>query len=105
MSGTILLLKRIINNKGLVDLDGEISKCDKKLDLARLSLSKIVKFESQPDYLETVPENVRFGNEEKVSVVLMWLARVPEDRCFSYRGGRLRLRFLRLNWRKRRFLN
>ncbi|KIL58640.1 hypothetical protein M378DRAFT_188200 [Amanita muscaria Koide BX008] len=51
--------------KGLVDLDAEIAKCDKKLDLGRLNLSKIVKVESQPDYLETVPENVRLNNEDK----------------------------------------
>lgn len=51
--------------KGLVDLDVEIAKCDKKLDLARLNLSKVVKVESQPDYLNTVPENVRLANEEK----------------------------------------
>ncbi|KAF8211093.1 tRNA synthetases class I-domain-containing protein [Mycena galopus ATCC 62051] len=51
--------------RGLVDLDVEIGKCDKKLDLARLNLQKIVKLESQPDYEETVPENVRLTNSEK----------------------------------------
>jgi len=51
--------------KGLVDLDAEIAKCDKKLDLARLNLSKVEKVESQPDYLDTVPEIVRLNNEEK----------------------------------------
>ncbi|KAJ6485548.1 tRNA synthetases class I-domain-containing protein [Mycena sanguinolenta] len=51
--------------RGLVDLDVEIGKCDKKLDLARLNLQKIVKLESQPDYEETVPENVRLTNLEK----------------------------------------
>lgn len=55
--------------KGLVDLDVEISKCDKKLDLAKLSLSKVVKVESQADYLNTVPENVRLANEEKRNVL------------------------------------
>ena len=52
--------------QGLVDLDLEISKCEKKLDLARLNLQKIVKVESQPDYTETVPENVRAANNDKV---------------------------------------
>jgi valyl-tRNA synthetase len=52
--------------RGLVDLDVEIAKCDKKLDLARMNLAKIVKVESQPDYTETVPENVRLANEDKV---------------------------------------
>ena len=55
--------------KGLVDLDVEISKCDKKLDLAKLNLSKVVKVESQADYLNTVPENVRLANEEKRNVL------------------------------------
>ncbi|KAG5646787.1 hypothetical protein DXG03_002164 [Asterophora parasitica] len=52
--------------RGLVDLDNEIAKADKKLDLARLNLAKIAKFEAQADYEETVPENVRQANEEKV---------------------------------------
>ncbi|KAK0243108.1 tRNA synthetases class I-domain-containing protein [Armillaria nabsnona] len=46
--------------RGLVDLDREIAKCEKKLDIARLSLSKLAKFEN-----ETLPENVRLANEEK----------------------------------------
>ncbi|KAF8994628.1 tRNA synthetases class I-domain-containing protein [Cyathus striatus] len=40
--------------RGLVDLDVEIGKCDKKPDLARLNLSKVAKVESQPDYETTV---------------------------------------------------
>ncbi|KAJ6580851.1 tRNA synthetases class I-domain-containing protein [Mycena capillaripes] len=51
--------------RGLVDLDVEIAKCDKKLDLAKLNLQKMVKLESQPDYEETVPANVRLANSEK----------------------------------------
>lgn len=51
-----------------MDLDVEISKCDKKLDLAKLNLQKIVKVESQADYEDTVPANVRLVNEEKVSL-------------------------------------
>ena len=38
-----------------MELEKEISKCDKKLDLARLNLQKIVKIESQAEYEETVP--------------------------------------------------
>jgi len=52
--------------KGLVDLDVEIGKCKKKLDIALLNQAKIVKTEAQPDYMETVPESVRLANEEKV---------------------------------------
>lgn len=54
--------------QGLVDLDVEIAKCEKKRDLARMNLQKIVKVEAQADYAETVPENVRGANEEKVSI-------------------------------------
>ena len=52
--------------QGQVDLDGEINKCEKKLALAKMNLSKIEKFESQADYETTVPENVRLANDEKV---------------------------------------
>jgi valyl-tRNA synthetase len=52
--------------QGLVDLEKEIAKCDKKLDLAQLNLQKIIKVVSQPDYETTLPENVRLANEEKV---------------------------------------
>ncbi|OSD00306.1 hypothetical protein PYCCODRAFT_1437437 [Trametes coccinea BRFM310] len=51
--------------RGQVDLDSEITKCEKKLALAQMSLSKIVKTESQEDYESTVPANVRLANEEK----------------------------------------
>ncbi|KAL1742991.1 tRNA synthetases class I-domain-containing protein [Schizophyllum fasciatum] len=51
--------------RGLVDLDLEISKCDKKLDVVRMAHQKIVKTESQADYLQNVPENVRTANADK----------------------------------------
>ncbi|KXN92945.1 Valine--tRNA ligase, mitochondrial [Leucoagaricus sp. SymC.cos] len=51
--------------RGLVDLDVEIGKCDKKLNLARLNLAKVVKAENVPDYVGVVLENVRLVNEEK----------------------------------------
>ncbi|KAI1795245.1 tRNA synthetases class I-domain-containing protein [Ganoderma leucocontextum] len=51
--------------RGQVDLDGEINKCEKKLALAKMNLSKVEKFESQADYETTVPESVRFANDEK----------------------------------------
>ena len=54
-----------------MDLEKEIAKCDKKLDLARLNLQKIMKVISQPDYESTVPENVRMVNEEKVCCVTL----------------------------------
>ena len=52
--------------QGFIDFDVEIAKREKKLNLARLNLEKIRKAESQPDYGETVPENVRLINEDKV---------------------------------------
>jgi len=51
--------------RGLVDLDLEIAKCDKKLGLAQLNLDKIIKIESQPNYEETIPAAVRLANEDK----------------------------------------
>lgn len=52
-----------------MDLDVEIAKCDKKLTLAKLNLEKIKKLESQAEYAEIVPENVRLMNEEKVCLL------------------------------------
>jgi valyl-tRNA synthetase len=52
--------------RGLVDLDLEIGKCDKKLKLARLNADKIAKAERQPDYTITVPINVQKANQERV---------------------------------------
>jgi hypothetical protein len=52
-----------------VDLDVEMEKAEKKLALARLNLEKVVKVESQPDYDDTVPANVRMVNEEKVWIL------------------------------------
>lgn len=49
-----------------MDLDAEIAKCEKKLDLARMNLQKIIKVEGQADYEVTVPANVREANQEKV---------------------------------------
>ena len=57
--------------QGLVDLEKEINKCEKKLDLARLNLQKIVKIESQPEYEETVPTCQYSDN--KVCEVLCFL--------------------------------
>ncbi|KAJ7600772.1 tRNA synthetases class I-domain-containing protein [Mycena floridula] len=51
--------------RGIVDIQVELTKCEKKLDLARLNLQKIVKIESQADYETSVPENVRLSNEDK----------------------------------------
>lgn len=52
--------------QGFIDFAVEIAKCERKLSLARLNLEKIQKVESQQDYEETVPANVRLINEDKV---------------------------------------
>jgi valyl-tRNA synthetase len=60
--------------QGLVDLEVEIAKCDKKLDISRTTLQKMIKVETQPDYEDTVPANVRLANSEKVSCLRPHLA-------------------------------
>ncbi|TDL17084.1 hypothetical protein BD410DRAFT_754782 [Rickenella mellea] len=52
--------------RGQIDLDAEIAKCDKKLDLATLNADKLRKVEAQPDYETTVPDIVRAANTEKL---------------------------------------
>jgi tetrahydrodipicolinate N-succinyltransferase len=52
--------------QGQVDLDVEMAKCDKKLDLAQMNLAKVQKVEAQADYAQTVPADVRAINEDKV---------------------------------------
>ncbi|CAK5273624.1 unnamed protein product [Mycena citricolor] len=60
--------------RGLVDLDVEIAKCDKKLDVVRNNLQRLAKVESQADYETTVPENVREANAEKRKTIEAELA-------------------------------
>ncbi|KAG8886997.1 hypothetical protein FRB98_000680 [Tulasnella sp. 332] len=52
--------------KGMVDLDDEIRKIQKKLDLVRLSSEKLQKTMSQGNYEEVIPGNVRLANAEKM---------------------------------------
>lgn len=51
-----------------MDLDAEILKCEKKLDVATLNADKLRKVEMQPEYETTVPETVRLANAEKVGL-------------------------------------
>ncbi|KAF6762787.1 valine-tRNA ligase [Ephemerocybe angulata] len=67
--------------KGLVDLDAEIAKAGKKLDLAQLNLGKVLKMESQSDYLTTVPENVRLANEEKRNTLNAEIATLEQSKA------------------------
>ena len=61
-----------------MDLEKEINKCEKKLDLARLNLQKIVKIESQPEYEETVPANVRTANGDRVRNIFLSYFILPQ---------------------------
>lgn len=53
--------------RGLVDLDTEIAKCEKKIALAQMALDKILKTVAQPEYKETVPEAARLAYDEKIT--------------------------------------
>ncbi|KAG8720843.1 hypothetical protein FRC08_017884 [Ceratobasidium sp. 394] len=55
--------------KGMVDLDAEVAKLDKKLGLAKMSADKIRKLQEQPDYEKNLPENVRATNAEKLATL------------------------------------
>ncbi|ELU39273.1 valine-tRNA ligase [Rhizoctonia solani AG-1 IA] len=55
--------------KGMVDLDAEVSKLEKKLGLAQMSADKIRKLQEQPDYEKNLPENVRESNAEKLATL------------------------------------
>ena len=73
-----------------MDLDVEVAKCQKKLELARLNLEKVRKVESQPEYEETVPANVRLLNEDKVRVDV--IGRSTQSSIALYRGKRWKQR-------------
>ncbi|KAL4071956.1 tRNA synthetases class I-domain-containing protein [Scleroderma yunnanense] len=51
--------------QGLVNIEVEVAKCDKKLTAVNLSLEKLLKVMSQPDYQESVPAAVQLANDEK----------------------------------------
>ena len=54
--------------QGLVDLDQEIVKNEKKLNVAKIALEKVKKAESVPNYEEIVPVETRTFNTERVSL-------------------------------------
>ncbi|KAI9568346.1 tRNA synthetases class I-domain-containing protein [Boletus coccyginus] len=77
VSSTVVVYLQV---QGLVNLEAEVAKCDKKIDLARLNLDKLHKVISHPDYQVTVPEAVQFGNEEKRKTLEVELAALQESR-------------------------
>jgi valyl-tRNA synthetase len=54
----------------MVDLDAEITKLTKKLDVATLSVDKLKSQMSQGNYEIAIPENIRAANAEKVRLLL-----------------------------------
>ncbi|KAG6372693.1 tRNA synthetases class I-domain-containing protein [Boletus reticuloceps] len=77
VSSTVVVYLQV---QGLVNLEAEVAKCDKKIDLARLNLEKLYKVVSQPDYQTTVPEAVQLGNEEKRKTLEVELAALQESK-------------------------
>ena len=67
----------------------EIAKCDKKLDLAKMSLDKILKVEAQADYETTIPENVRLANEDKVRTMNCLFCMPHSDTRLGSNRGKL----------------
>lgn len=65
-----------------MDVYAELTKCEKRLDLARMGLQKINKVESQPDYVDSVPVCVRQANEEKVRFSLLNNILVPRGKHY-----------------------
>ncbi|KAG9124426.1 hypothetical protein FRC07_011685 [Ceratobasidium sp. 392] len=55
--------------QGMVNLDAEVAKLDKKLGLAKMSAEKIRKLQEQADYEKNLPENVRAANAEKLATL------------------------------------
>jgi valyl-tRNA synthetase len=77
VSSTVVVYLQV---QGLVNLEAEVAKCDKKIDLARLNLEKLYKVISQPDYQATVPEAVQISNEEKRKTLEVELSALQESR-------------------------
>lgn len=57
----------MLNPQGKVDLDAEVAKIQKKLDLSVASSKKLKDLASKPEYAK-IPEAVRTANVEKVRI-------------------------------------
>lgn len=89
--------------QGLVNLEAEVAKCDKKIGLARLNLEKLYKVISQPNYQTTLPEAVQLSNEEKVGLSFcLWICLKLIEKCL-YSGRRWRWSLLRSMYQERCF--
>ncbi|KAG8925287.1 hypothetical protein FRC00_004142 [Tulasnella sp. 408] len=65
--------------KGLVDLDEEINKIAKKLDVVNLGIDKLQKTMGQSNYEEVIPENVRAANAEKLRTLETEIATLTQS--------------------------
>lgn len=65
-----------------MDLDDEINKIAKKLDVVKLSVDKLQKTMGQSNYEEVIPENVRDANAEKVCCRLTCYREIEGLTCF-----------------------
>ncbi|KAG9018677.1 hypothetical protein FRB90_010593 [Tulasnella sp. 427] len=65
--------------KGLVDLEEEINKIAKKLDVVKLSVDKLQKTMGQSNYEEVIPENVRAANSEKLRTLETEIATLSQS--------------------------
>jgi valyl-tRNA synthetase len=63
--------------KGMIDIEAEISKCEKKLELANLNADKARKLLSQPGNL---PEAVRSTNQEKLLTIEAEIANLQQSK-------------------------
>jgi valyl-tRNA synthetase len=77
VSSTVVIHLQV---QGLMNLEVEVAKCDKKIDLVRFNLEKLYKVISQPDYQTTVPEAVQLSNEEKRKTLEVELSALQESR-------------------------
>jgi len=64
--------------KGLIDPAKEIEKLKKKRSALEISVEKLEKAATVPDYLTKVPEDVRKANSEKIEVSKMEVARLGD---------------------------
>ena len=52
--------------QGLIDIDAEIEKCEKKKKVAQMGMEKLKKVQAHPSYAQTVDPETHLVNEEKI---------------------------------------
>jgi hypothetical protein len=61
-----VMVTHFVSKQGVVDLDAEIVKNEKKIAFAKMGMEKVQKQIDAPTYMEKTPEAVRQRNDEKV---------------------------------------